>query len=68
MSTIMAKWRDDGAKTWVNEREQDISKELDFVFFQTPGIYRTRQYEFSFTDAVPFSLIMIEEEVEALDN
>lgn len=68
MATIMTRWRDDGAKQWVNEREQEISKPLDFVFFHTQGIYRTRQYEFSFTDNLPFSIIMVEEEVEILDS
>jgi len=30
-------------------------------------MYRVRQWEFSFTDAVPFTLIAAEEEVEVLD-
>lgn len=68
MPNVMVRWRDDGAKSWVNERMQEVSKPLDFLFFHTQGIYRTRQYEFSFTDPVPFSIIMVEEEVEILDN
>jgi hypothetical protein len=40
---------------------------LDFLYFQTPGIYRSRQLEIKVTDNVPFAVLAIEEEVELLD-
>lgn len=68
MAQVMVRWRDDGAKIWYDEKQQEVSKPLDFLFFGTPGIYRTRQWEIAFTDNLPFSIITIEEEVEVLDS
>ncbi len=63
---VMVRWRDDRAQGWQDELTQELAGKLDFLYFHTPGIYRTRQYEFSVTDAVPFVLIAAEEELEGL--
>lgn len=65
---VMIRWRNDNDMNFENEREQEVSKELDYLFFRTPGIYRTRQYELTFTDNAPFTLINLEEEVKALGS
>ena len=66
MAKIMVRWRDDANNQWQDERQQDVEGELDFIYFQTPGQYRTRQWEFNLTDAVPFTIIAAEEEVTPL--
>jgi hypothetical protein len=67
MAQVMVRWRDDASPEFYNEREQEASKLLDFLYFQTPGIYRARQHEIKVTDNVPFAVLAIEEEVELLD-
>jgi len=64
---VTVRWRDDRSNKWYNERQQTVDKKLDFLYFQTPGQYRTRQYEFTITDNAPLVLIAAEEEVEILD-
>ena len=68
MAKVMVQWRDDASPAFYNEREQEISTELDWLYFHTPGIFRTRQYEIRFTENLPFVLIAMEEEVELLDH
>ncbi len=67
MAQVMVRWRDDFSPEFQNEREQEASKPLDFLYFHTPGIYRSRQLEIKVTDNVPFAVLAIEEEVELLD-
>jgi len=67
MAQVMVRWRDDASPEFYNEREQTVDKELDWLYFHTPGIYRARQLEIKFTDNQPFAVIGIEEEVELLD-
>ena len=67
MSQVMVRWRDDGSATFKNEQMQEVNEYIDFLYFKTPGQYRTRQYEISYTDATPFTLIMAEEDVNVLD-
>lgn len=64
---IMVRWRDDREQKWKDERQQELTERLDWAYFQTPGIYRTRQYEISVTDNTPFVLISAEEDVEVLN-
>jgi hypothetical protein len=68
MADVMVKWRDDAAKTFINERVQEVHGEQDFIYFHTPGIFRSRQYELRFTDNEPFTLIALEEEVAVIDH
>lgn len=68
MADVMVAWRDDAVKTFVNERTQEVSGEQDFIYFHTPGIFRTRQYELRFTDNLPFTLVTMEEEVAVIDH
>lgn len=67
MAQVMVRWRDDASPEFYSERMQEVDKTLDFLYFHVPGIYRTRQYEFSFTDDLPFSLLAVEEEVEVIN-
>ena len=67
MAQVMVRWRDDASPEFYNEREQEASKPLDFLYFHIPGIYRSRQLEIKVTDNVPFAVLAIEEEVELLD-
>lgn len=67
MADVMVRWRNDNAKTFENERIQEIANELDYLYFHTPTIFRARQYEISFTDNQPFALLRLEEGVELLD-
>lgn len=68
MAEVMVAWRDDAAKTFINERVQEVRGEQDFIYFHTPGIFRSRQYELRFTDNEPFTLIALEEEVAVIDH
>lgn len=68
MAEVMVAWRDDAAKTFINERTQEVHGEQDFIYFHTPGIFRSRQYELRFTDNEPFTLIALEEEVAVIDH
>ena len=67
MANVMARWRDDKSPNFYPEKTQEISGELDWVYFHVPGMYRARQYEISFSENLPFTLLRIEEEVEVLD-
>lgn len=62
----MIRWRDDRNAEWQNEIQQEVTGQMDFLYVASPQSYRTRQYEISFTDNLPFVLISMEEEVEAL--
>ncbi len=66
MADVMVRWRNDALPEFESERIQAIRSPLDWLYFQTPGHYRTRQYEISFTDNLPFTVIAMEEEVELL--
>ena len=66
MTQVMVRWRNDNAKVFENERTQEITEDLDYLYFHVPGIYRTRQYEISFTGDLPFILVNLEEEVRPL--
>ena len=66
MADVMIRWKNNDEPEFTNEKTQEISKELDYIFLKASGIYQTRQYEISFTDDVPFMLINMEEEVVLL--
>jgi hypothetical protein len=68
MADVMVKWRNDAQPSFENERIQTIKEPLDWMEFHTPGQYRARQYEISFTDNLPFTVIAMEEEVELLGS
>lgn len=65
---VLFRWNDDN-KGWKSWHEIDLGdtgdREIVKRFYRT-GIYRTRQYQFVFTDAVPSLLISGEEDVEVL--
>tara|TARA_R100000093_G_C1945501_1_gene74280 strand:+ start:4120 stop:5535 length:1416 start_codon:yes stop_codon:yes gene_type:complete len=67
---IMIRYKDDGNLNWSNFLQGSLGKLGDndfFVTFEPMGIYRTRQYEISVTDQVPFVLVSAEEDVEVED-
>ena len=64
----MVRWRNNDEKEFINERVQEVSKELDYLFFQTSGIFQTRQFEISFTDDKPLTILNLEEEVIPLGH
>ncbi len=67
MTQVAVRWRNDFKPQFENERQQEVSGNLDWCYFHTPGIYRTRQYEIVHTDATPMIIIAMQEEVELLD-
>ena len=66
--SLMVRWRDDNAK-WSQEKTLSLGKhgqtDLTLRLFRT-GIFRTRQYEISATDAVPIMFTEAEEDIEVL--
>jgi len=68
VADVMVRWRNNASKEFEKERRQEVSKELDYLFFQCRGIYQTRQYEISFTDSLPFAVLNLEEEVSILER
>lgn len=68
-TTLMIRWRDNGSSKWSEEIHVSLGRQGETEFIQQLnrlGIYRTRQYEFSLSDRVPFVLADIEEEVDIL--
>lgn len=68
---VMLRWRDDNAD-WQMETGVEVSVgqtgEYDFfVKLDRMGTYRTRQYEFSYTNDSDFILVGMEEDVEVLN-
>ncbi len=63
---VMIRWRNDHNASWQDEIQQEVNGKMDFLYVAIPQIYRTRQYEISFTENRPFVLISMEEEVEVL--
>jgi hypothetical protein len=68
---LMVRWRTDGLNDWSHEQLVDLRAvgNTDFIAdLKRLGCYRTRQYEFSFTDNAPLTLIDVEEEFEVLNR
>lgn len=64
---VMIRFKDDGNISWSNFINGSLGKLGDkdfFVVFEPMGIYRTRQYEITVTDEVPFILVSGEEHIE----
>lgn len=63
------RWRDDGENLWSNEHLISLGNigETEFIKrIYTRGIYRTRQYEFTLTDATQLTLVGAEENIDVL--
>lgn len=70
-STLLVKWRDDGATDWQTEKTITLgqSGDTDFMYkLWIGGIYYSRQYEVSFTDNAPLVLRAIEEDFDFLED
>ncbi len=68
---IMVRWRDDGSSTWSNEYTRGIGTSGNTEFFidlKRLGMYRSRQWEFSITDATELILISAEETFDYMVN
>lgn len=68
---LMVRWRDNGAEQFGNFQQFDLGRDGDTEFvgmMHQLGIYRKRQWEFTITDDVPFSLVDVEENVDRLMN
>lgn len=66
--TLMLRWKDNN-RQWSNEFPFSLGRlgETDLVMRkQACGMYRTRQWEVSCTDAVPFNISSAEEDFEVL--
>lgn len=66
---LMVRWRDNGSSTWSNLKEIDLGAAGDtnhIVRLRRTGIYTTRQYEFSATDAVGIVISDVEEDIDVL--
>lgn len=67
---FMLRWKDDN-KSWSNEIEVSLGALGDYEIVKEiypRGMYRTRQYEVTCTDAVPFIYIDAHETVEVLSR
>lgn len=67
---LMLRWRDNN-RYWSQEHEIELGDlgETDIIWrIDTRGIFRTRQYEFSATDAVDIDFSFAEQDVEVLSN
>jgi hypothetical protein len=67
---LMVRWRDDNRR-WSQERQLSLGDIGDTTIYRrlkTGGIYRTRQYEFSCSDAVPLTFLEAEEDIEVLST
>lgn len=65
---LMVRWKDNN-QGWKQERRVSLGDVGDTNIIRrvkTGGIYRTRQYEFSCTDAVPLTFLGAEEDIEVL--
>lgn len=65
----MLRWKDSNKNTWSNEHEMNLGDqgETELIFrLRRLGIFQTRQYEVSVTDAVPVCLIKAEEDYDVL--
>lgn len=69
-SRALLSWRDDlGA--WNPPVEIDLSRSSDFqmvIHLRSLGVYRTRQWRFSFAGAAPYLLAKASEEFQVLEN
>ena len=67
---VMMRFRDDGSSIWSNEYWISLglvgATEWLGWLMQPLGTYRSRQWEFVVSDAVPFTLISVEEDVDIL--
>ncbi len=66
---FMLRWRDDGSKVWSNTIELSLGESGDYEYFVAAnrlGMYRTRQYELSVTDGVPFVVAEAMEDIEVI--
>jgi hypothetical protein len=71
MPVVTFRWKDDNKNTWGNDHQLELGKsgQTETVLsYKRLGIYKTRQWEFIMTDAVPLILCDIEEDVELLDQ
>ena len=69
MPYLNIRYRDNGSSIWSNLDRVGMKQEGDtdfYVYYRKPGIYRARQWEFSFTDAAPFVLVEAWEDIEGL--
>ncbi len=65
---LTVRWRDNGSSVWKNDHQIKVSLgkigETGLIgHLNRLGNYRTRQYEFILTDAVPLTLVDAEEEI-----
>ena len=68
---LIVRWKDNNNNTWGNDHKIDLGKvgETEFIAsLKRLGIYRTRQWEFILSDAVPLVLCDVEEDIEFCDD
>jgi hypothetical protein len=66
---LMVRWRDNGSSQWTTEKMISAGPLGATEYVKTlygTGHYRTRQYEFAWTDEAPFILMEAEESVEMM--
>jgi hypothetical protein len=67
---MFIRWRDDGSSVWSNERVVDLGNLGDTINLRALlnlGAYYNRQWEIAVTDATPFSISNIKEDIDILD-
>jgi len=70
VSVLRVRWRDDGEQTWGNWHSiplNDLGEYTNVANLWRCGRYRTRQYEFMQSDANPFALVNVVEDVEPVE-
>ncbi len=68
---ITIRWRNDNKNLWSNEKFVKLNKAGNTEFIARLyrlGMYRTRQYEITMTDAVPLVLVEAEEDVDIMNS
>ncbi len=65
MSEVSLRWKDDGG-AFGTAITQEISEQVDFIYAEPVGQFRTRQYEIRYQGDTPLAIIAMEEEVVLL--
>lgn len=70
VSVLRVRWRDDGEQTWGNWHSvplNNLGEYTNVAYLWRCGRYRTRQYEIMQSDANPFALVQVIEDIEVIE-
>ena len=62
-TTLSVRFKLDRHADFDPEIQYDVEPRLDFIPINIPTIYHTKQFEFSYSDSKPLTIISLEEEL-----